>query len=339
MAMNITGLLSDPTFAAGMGLLEGRALSRTPPNPAQNVMQNLYNAQQVRRQMEMDAIQKQLYQAQMYNYTQPSAAQFRYQDKQDELKKQEIATEALVKKYPEYEAIIRANPVEFAKQAAEGAFPSTSMSSGKYDPSQMFNQQWLVDQETGEVTVAKTNKGGVTTYEKVSSGAPASILAQDPANQGAIATEKAIGTETGKTNAERTLAAPANIQGIDNVLKQIEYLETHPGDIDNYFGWVSGALPTIRQSSVDVGAKIEQIRANLSLEARQKLKGSGTISDFEFKILEKSVTILSQPRISTELALKEIDTIKQILNQARDRNESYLKTSGSQGGWSIEEIK
>ena len=37
----------------------------------------------------------------------------------------------------------------------------------------------------------------------------------------------------------------------------------------------------------------EQLKSLLSLESRQKLKGSGAISDYEFKVLEKSATALS----------------------------------------------
>jgi len=74
------------------------------------------------------------------------------------------------------------------------------------------------------------------------------------------------------------------------------------------------------QESIDAIANVDQIRALLSLESRQKLKGSGTISDNEQKTLEKSATVLANPLISSELAENELIKVQRIFEDSIRRN-------------------
>ncbi len=74
------------------------------------------------------------------------------------------------------------------------------------------------------------------------------------------------------------------------------------------------------QESIDAIANVDQIRALLSLESRQKLKGSGTISDNEQKTLEKSATVLANPLISSELAENELIKVQRIFEDSMRRN-------------------
>ncbi len=89
---------------------------------------------------------------------------------------------------------------------------------------------------------------------------------------------------------------------------------------------VQGMVPLIPGSSEQlVKGQIEQLKALLSLEGRQKLKGSGAISDREMGILERASSLLNQN-------LNEEQT-QQVLNQLRTELEtgSAASISGGQG--------
>lgn len=74
------------------------------------------------------------------------------------------------------------------------------------------------------------------------------------------------------------------------------------------------------QDAIDAQAKIDQIIGLLSLESREKLKGQGTITDSEAKTLEKSATLLANPRISEDVARREIQRVRGIFEDAAARN-------------------
>lgn len=62
-------------------------------------------------------------------------------------------------------------------------------------------------------------------------------------------------------------------------------------------------------------AKIDQLKSQLSLDKRSMLKGSGQISDFESKMLEKSVAALDRNMSETDFK-KELENIKRLLGGA-----------------------
>lgn len=63
----------------------------------------------------------------------------------------------------------------------------------------------------------------------------------------------------------------------------------------------------------DTKQKVEQLKSQLSLDARSKLKGTGTISDMEMKILEKAVTALNYG-MSDAAFRKELAKIQTVLS-------------------------
>ena len=105
------------------------------------------------------------------------------------------------------------------------------------------------------------------------------------------------------------------------VINQIDAL-LEGRNFEHAFGKAVTATPELLRSqrSIDAIANVDQIRALLSLESRQKLKGSGTISDNEQKTLEKSATVLANPLISEELAEEELIKVKRIFEDSARRN-------------------
>ena len=63
---------------------------------------------------------------------------------------------------------------------------------------------------------------------------------------------------------------------------------------------------TASQESIDLNARLKNVISIAKLAQRGQLKGQGTISDFEAKMLGESVTALSDQNISPELARKEL---------------------------------
>jgi len=94
------------------------------------------------------------------------------------------------------------------------------------------------------------------------------------------------------------------------------------------FGKLVTNTPDIAKSqkSIDAIADIDQIKGLLTLESRQKLKGQGTISDGEQKILAASATVLNNPLISDELARKELRKIRNVFEASSDRNQLKKET-------------
>lgn len=79
-----------------------------------------------------------------------------------------------------------------------------------------------------------------------------------------------------------------------------------------------------RPSTAQTTAKIEQLKSLLSLEQREKLRGTGQISDFESKMLEKSVAALN-PKMSQEDYRDELEKVRFLLSFDRQgaRDEGY----------------
>lgn len=100
------------------------------------------------------------------------------------------------------------------------------------------------------------------------------------------------------------------------------------GDFKDAFGTVDSLAPTVLASTADAEADIDRLVSLLSLGAREKLKGTGQISDFESKQLEKSASILSDRTISDEKAQKELENIAEIFGGIRPRKNAIGVKSG-----------
>ena len=63
------------------------------------------------------------------------------------------------------------------------------------------------------------------------------------------------------------------------------------------------------QAEIDLNARLNNVIAVAKMAARGQLKGQGTISDFEAKMLGESISALSDRNISPELARKELEKL------------------------------
>ena len=120
-------------------------------------------------------------------------------------------------------------------------------------------------------------------------------------------------------NARRKEADSAIIQ-IDDLLGDDRFTKA--------FGKVVTSTPELlrSQDSIDAIADVNQIKGLITLESRQKLKGQGTITDSEQKILAQSATVLDNPLISDDRARRELRKIKRVFEDASDRNQLKRET-------------
>jgi LysM repeat protein len=75
---------------------------------------------------------------------------------------------------------------------------------------------------------------------------------------------------------------------------------------------IGGAIPGSKSHSLKI--KLEQIVDALALNARKMLKGTGTISDFEAKMLKDAQTTLANPGISEDMMIEELKKIRAVIN-------------------------
>jgi hypothetical protein len=77
-------------------------------------------------------------------------------------------------------------------------------------------------------------------------------------------------------------------------------------------GPVQGRLPSVRGPIKDFDNQVKRLKASLSVENREKMKGSGAISDFEAKQLGEAATALDQA-VDEPSFRRELQRINQIL--------------------------
>jgi len=106
-------------------------------------------------------------------------------------------------------------------------------------------------------------------------------LRRETANNTATAQEKKAATETAAQIGRAEVATLAQ-----------EILD-HPA-LDRSVGWLDARVFSGTNAAIEFDTKVKQLISQLSLNARDKLKGSGAISDFESKTLADSASALNQ---------------------------------------------
>lgn len=107
----------------------------------------------------------------------------------------------------------------------------------------------------------------------------------------------------------------SNLLNLTNSILSSKYLPNVTG-AKTPGAWFSGFLGNMYGSpTVEVQNQIKQLRASLSLENRQKLKGSGAISDFEAKVLERASSAFTTGLNNAD-AVKQLKQIKGVMSSS-----------------------
>jgi hypothetical protein len=158
----------------------------------------------------------------------------------------------------------------------------------------------------------------------------------DPSLAEELSKGKSKGAAIGKYEGEKIAGAPEEVESFANVMETVNSLFDENGNagegFDGVYGTVEGRLPSFLPSTVDIEASIDQLTSFMSVDARGAMVGSGSISDFEAKILAASATILNDKTISQEKAFKEVKKVKGILERAQARAEGRLPRVVNGGG-------
>lgn len=86
-------------------------------------------------------------------------------------------------------------------------------------------------------------------------------------------------------------------------------------DLSNILGYFDSRFPTIREGSAGLEADLNLVLANMELFDVGKLKGQGTVTDSERQILRNATTVLSNRDISEAKAKEALQDIVDILGR------------------------
>ena len=199
---------------------------------------------------------------------------------------------------------------EAQKAAMEGAF-NLSEGQARYDA----NGNLIASRGK---TSGGTTGGGSETY----SGTSFSQTAIDWANR--IRTGQAtIANVPSKERSEvisamQSLPDP-RVRELDNIESILETIYNNPS-LGKLTGAAGQLVPAVGGDAAVFRNKFNQLKGILSLEGRQALKGSGAISDFEFRVLEQAASALGR-NLNKENFKKEIELIK---NTIQDRKNEII---------------
>lgn len=132
------------------------------------------------------------------------------------------------------------------------------------------------------------------------------LIATEPKALEEAEAQKKRGATIGEAEGAARMAVPGSRQRAATIIDKVDRVLTDPA-LDQSVGSVQGRLPSFRQSSIDFDKKIDQLRGEAFLEARQMLKGGGAITDFESARAEAAIARLDQAQSEAEFraALQE----------------------------------
>lgn len=147
-----------------------------------------------------------------------------------------------------------------------------------------------------------------------------------------------IGSTPPKATLEAREQFGATEAAANQLLANIDNLRKSEGFDRNY--GVQGLFPNMAGSKAsDALALTNQVISQGWLEMRDRLKGTGTITDYESAKAEKAWSTLNDPRISPKLARQQLDILEQTIKTGLQRmrqkagmGEAEPKDNGIQSG-------
>lgn len=102
-------------------------------------------------------------------------------------------------------------------------------------------------------------------------------------------------------------------------------------DLSNILGYFDNLSPTIREGSAGLEADLNLVLANMELFDVGKLKGQGTVTDGERQILRNATTVLSNRSISEAKAKQALQDIVDILGRKLNPADQPSNKQGGNG--------
>lgn len=194
-----------------------------------------------------------------------------------------------------------------------------SLLDGKDDPLAMEIKGLLEDPETMQQGVSLLNASGLLDEEEVDPVEPPQIsdkmydlfttesiarfqVTQDPA------------VLKRYTEPEETDEGPSReAQDAQRMLSRLQSLASNPRGLAGLYGGfagIQGMVPDVSDATRAARADLENIISTLQLVEAGKMKGQGTITENERKLIREAATTLSNNRLPEATALQELDRIR-----------------------------
>lgn len=147
-----------------------------------------------------------------------------------------------------------------------------------------------------------------------------------PGETPAVRQQQAAASAIGAAAGEAQSQLPGASLSVDRVTKQISALKAHPGKADAVGGiWDSNTPAMPGSPKADFLSRLEQIHGGAFLEARQALKGGGSISDGESARAEAAYA-----RMSRSLSEKDFDkALDEFQSAVEDGYKALQGTAGA----------
>ena len=321
------GLLGDPLFQVGMGLLAKGQDNRIPYATA--VMQGLQGAQTARDQatrrqmlaeqarrekMKREAYEKAI--AQLYpNTPGQMAAQPVPSAGGTEMQTQMMGPPTPPTQNPVASLLTAIGPDAGSTALVEGLLAKRDGSDIQAPSPKDFTPASLRQyQQTGDPSVLVP-----APRQQLVRNADDTISIIDLGTPGAAPRNVVSVGDVLQRKKQRTRLERGDPDYVDSAFEKIDQIQAliedpvtgEPVDLAPILGPIDSArverFPiTASQESIDLNARLKNVISIAKLAQRGQLKGQGTISDFEAKMLGESVTALSDQNISPKLARKEL---------------------------------
>lgn len=306
MARNLEGLLGNPMFMAGLGLIGSNSWG--------GAAQGLLAAGQQRQAMAQGEREQQLYDLKMQEY----------QAKQQEMAAAQQSRAQLAQMYPELAPLINAGvdvssflkpqqPQQPKRYTVGGNLVDESgkvLFSAPNDPA-AGAASYFTPQVTEQGIASFNNRTGQLELVKGPDGKPIMAAAYSPE----VKRDLAGASVTGEAQAQAQIDAPTIVATAEQTLQNLNDLADHPGKAT-----AVGASSTLDPrnylrgtDAADFTRRLEQVQGQAFLTAFNQLKGGGAITEREGQAATAAITRLSQSQSEREfdLALNELKAIVQ----------------------------
>lgn len=198
--------------------------------------------------------------------------------------------------------------------------PSWEQIQGMYAPP-ANNAEWGRNLVTGQdaqgnpVFLQTSESGQVRAVEDYKPPGPTKKELEDERAATARADQAEVKAQDAKQKAEAAKATKAEVEQAARDLLE-------PGIVDavkSVYGAYQGAIPSLREGTIDAEAKVDRLVDMLTLENTSKM--TGVLSESDIKILQRAGTILANKRISDKAALEEIKRIGGIFEKIDGGNQ------------------
>ena len=345
---NFQGLLGNPMFTGGMSLLGASRDKRNDPFAAVMSgmqMSNQYNNQQqlLQQRADKNKLQQQAHEQKQAEYQKQQELEARKaqylaslqdnpnlnQDKVAAVQAGVMNGSELFKAPPKRGTIKGADGYNYwADNPTERVNPNITASSVNKAPGYGLTPFFGTNAEGEILPYQLSNQGGAAPVEL-----PEGVTAFTPYQK---AMQTSQGGAEGKVKGEKLAGIEDRLGEIDTMLSTVESLSANP-NVNEVYGSIEGRLPSMKQETIDAESSVDLLMNQITLDKREKLKGSGQISDFESKMLGKAATKLQNKLISDEEKDLELTRIKDILTSAKMRALQMAGKPVDSGGWGIEE--